>query len=119
MSKEIILQWVMAHKKLVVGTWLALVAAGVGVLVWQGGVFDQPKIEIKRVNEPPKEASVAGVIKKIWVDVSGEAVKPGVYSFELGARVIEAINFAGGFSKNADMDCHGRLPCVSHFKGSL
>lgn len=100
MNKEKIVEWVVAHKAIVVGVWLMLVAVGVGLLVWQGGVFEQPQVQIKRV----EEATVSGVIKKIVVDMSGEVAKPGVYSFDTGARVVEAITAAGGFSKNADME---------------
>lgn len=44
-------------------------------------------------------------MEKIWVYVSGEVIKPGVYEFENKARVFEAIDAAGGFTKDADTTC--------------
>lgn len=41
-------------------------------------------------------------IKTIKVDVKGEVKKPGVYELYSDSRVIDAIDTAGGFSKNAN-----------------
>ncbi|MBR7797306.1 ComEA family DNA-binding protein [Agaribacter marinus] len=38
----------------------------------------------------------------VVVDVKGEVNKPGVYELEVEDRVIDAIEVAGGFTKNAD-----------------
>jgi competence protein ComEA len=40
----------------------------------------------------------------IYVDVSGALKKPGVYCLEDSALVIDAVNKAGGFSKDASID---------------
>jgi competence protein ComEA len=40
----------------------------------------------------------------IYVDVSGAVKKPGVYCLEESALVIDAVNKAGGFSKDASID---------------
>lgn len=40
--------------------------------------------------------------KKIFVDVSGEVLKPGVYSLSEDARLQDALVAAGGLSGNAD-----------------
>ena len=50
------------------------------------------------------EASVNKEEKKdiIYVDVKGEVSSPGVYSFEIGKRVIDAIKRAGGVTSKAD-----------------
>jgi competence protein ComEA len=40
----------------------------------------------------------------IYVDVSGALKKPGVYCLEESALVIDAVNKAGGFSKEASID---------------
>jgi competence protein ComEA len=53
------------------------------------------KIEVK--NEPKKE-----VIEKITIDIKGAVKNPGVYEIELGKRVNDAINLAGGLLDNAD-----------------
>lgn len=39
---------------------------------------------------------------KIFVDVKGAVVKPGVYELEEGKRVNDAIHLAGGFTKDAN-----------------
>lgn len=40
----------------------------------------------------------------IYVDIKGSVKNPGVYEFNEGERVIDAINKAGGLSKNATTD---------------
>ena len=46
-----------------------------------------------------KESSQSG---EVVVDISGAVVKVGVYKFQAGARIGEAIEKAGGFSSDAD-----------------
>ena len=41
---------------------------------------------------------------RVVVDVAGAVKKPGVYSFEEGARIRDAIEKAGGFIKKADLE---------------
>ena len=41
---------------------------------------------------------------KLWVHVCGEVKNPGVYEFSDGARVFDAVEAAGGFTKEADSD---------------
>lgn len=41
---------------------------------------------------------------KIVIDISGAIKKPGVYTFEVGSRVNDAIEKAGGYTKEADRD---------------
>ncbi len=40
----------------------------------------------------------------IWVHVCGEVQNPGLYSFPEGSRVYDAVEAAGGFTKEADQD---------------
>lgn len=40
--------------------------------------------------------------EKLYVDVKGSVVNPGVYEFKYNDRVIDAIELAGGLTKNAD-----------------
>ena len=42
------------------------------------------------------------VIENIMVDVKGEVVNSGIYTLKTGSRVIDAINMAGGITKNGD-----------------
>ena len=41
-------------------------------------------------------------VNTYFVDIKGEVVKPGVYEIESDKRIINVINKAGGFTKNAD-----------------
>lgn len=40
--------------------------------------------------------------KKIFVDIEGAVVNPGVYEMNVGARIKDILVVAGGFSENAD-----------------
>ncbi len=40
----------------------------------------------------------------IMVHISGQVYKPGIVEIELGKRLIDAINLAGGLKKEADLD---------------
>ncbi len=42
------------------------------------------------------------VADRIYVHISGEVLNPAVYEFDVGARVYEAIEQAGGFTEIAD-----------------
>ena len=57
-------------------------------------------------NEVKKEElkEVKEEINKVKVDVKGRVKKEGVYELELGSRVIDAINKAGGLKENANTD---------------
>ncbi len=54
----------------------------------------------KKKNEKKKETKE--VIEDIMVDVKGEVVNSGIYTLKTGSRVIDAINMAGGITKNGD-----------------
>jgi len=57
-----------------------------------------PEVEIKE--EPKKEK----IIETVKVDVKGAVVNPGVYELNVGSRVKDAINSAGGLSENANVE---------------
>jgi competence protein ComEA len=40
----------------------------------------------------------------IMVHISGQVYKPGIVELNLGSRVIDAVNLAGGLKKDADLD---------------
>jgi competence protein ComEA len=50
------------------------------------------------------QSSPSASLKKIYVDVAGKVIKPGVYEFEEGDRISDALAAAGGVSVNADRD---------------
>lgn len=49
-------------------------------------------------------ASTSAATDKVFVDVSGEVQKPGVYQLESASRVQDALAAAGGLSADADRD---------------
>lgn len=55
--------------------------------------------EIESVEEVEEEME----IKTIFIDIGGEVNNPGLYELPEGARVNDAINIAGGITKNADL----------------
>lgn len=54
---------------------------------------------IEEVEEDIKEEP-----EEIMVHISGQVYKPGLVKLEPGARVMDAVNAAGGLKKNADLD---------------
>lgn len=51
-----------------------------------------------------QEATVAGALTEIIVDVQGAVIRPGVYRLFGGARVEDAIAASGGLSNEADLE---------------
>lgn len=78
-----------------------LAAAGVGF-----GVLTRPApppvVEVAEASEEPTAAPV------IVVDVTGAVVRPGVVTLPAGARVIDALQAAGGMAAEADADAINR-----------
>lgn len=65
--------------------------------------FDDIFVESKPVNSNDKDTAVES-IKFIKVEIKGEVQKPGVYSMNLGSRLEDLIDKAGGFTEKADKD---------------
>ena len=42
--------------------------------------------------------------KKIFVHITGEVLRSGVYEMKIGSRVIDVVNEAGGFTANANQE---------------
>lgn len=57
----------------------------------------QVPIEVEVLN-----TGVAEETGKIWIDVSGAVIRPGVYELVVGSRVKDALLMAGGLSEEAD-----------------
>ncbi|MFC1734795.1 helix-hairpin-helix domain-containing protein [Candidatus Hydrogenedentota bacterium] len=87
---------------------LLAVALIVGaVAVWYDGPpsAQVEMSEVQEISKPkplPVRKAVQPVSVKIAVDVAGEVILPGVYEFDKGARVIDAIKRAGGITGDAD-----------------
>src|SRR5215207_9509544 len=94
MSPEFLLKFRSTIITLLVGILLVTV----GVIFYKAGPSLSPaKVEIL---EPAKFAEESQ--SEITVEISGQVVKPGVYSFKDGARVEEALKVSEGFTKDAD-----------------
>ncbi len=77
-------------------TGLIFVASG--IILYASNPFAQDSIEIIEKGNGTKQAQQSQII----VEVSGSVKNPGVYSFESSERVEDALNKAGGLSKDAD-----------------
>lgn len=87
-------------KKLIVNTSklkLALVAS-VAILI---GWILWPRMETERILEPVAQAEPVQSSAAINIHVVGEVISPGLYELELGSRVSDVIEMAGGFSELA------------------
>jgi len=54
-------------------------------------------------NSEPKVASASSVPDQVVVDVSGAVKKPGIYTLSSNQRIYNALEMAGGLSKDADL----------------
>lgn len=68
-------------------------------------------LTILEINNKPKDEeeiitnqdeSLDSFLQNIYIDVSGEVIKPDVYKVKSGTRLKEIMALAGGLSKNAD-----------------
>jgi competence protein ComEA len=97
------------------GLIVVLVATLAGVGFWYSRSLPKP-IQIVETPAPavsaPASATVVGASAspgasaapaELMVDVAGLVRKPGVYAFEPGSRVIDAIDRAGGAKAGADL----------------
>jgi competence protein ComEA len=73
-----------------------LVAGALIAYVRARPVAAAPLAPVVSVSASPDAAA------RIWVDVAGAVRRPGVYRFDEGTRVFEAIRAAGGFARDAD-----------------
>jgi competence protein ComEA len=76
----------------------AFIVAGSGA----GGAVEVDGADIVTAAEPTASAGPAGASGSL-VEVSGAVVKPGVYRLAHDARIIDAIEAAGGFGPRVDM----------------
>jgi competence protein ComEA len=80
---------------------LALILGLLGVLFVGLGIL-YPRLSLPKKEEINFESAKETQESKIKVDVSGAVKNPGVYDLEEGARVLDAIYSAGGFSDQVD-----------------
>ena len=92
---------------IIIGVVMAVIASSVYYFVNnynEQEFFPEENIEDFANEEISKEDEKESLEEeKIIVHVAGEVTKPGVISLKEGARVIDAINEAGGATQNADL----------------
>jgi len=69
-----------------------------GILLYQSTHVSEP------IRFSSSTASSSGSLRHYIVDVNGAVVRPGVYTFPVGSRVVDAVKQAGGFSPEADQE---------------
>lgn len=96
--------------------WFAIIAGGVVIVAvialyfaFQNGDSDQNDPEFlfpeEQTNHEEKQQDEAKEASKaIVIDIKGAVKKPGVYTMNEGDRVVDAIEKAGGFQKEADQN---------------
>ena len=82
------------------GTIVKLGVAILVLLIILGIRINNSKQDDILVNETVSADSV--IETNMYVDISGEVNKPGVYQFESGTRLYEVIDKAGGLTEHAD-----------------
>ena len=64
---------------------------------------EEPEVIALNDNEETDEI-IEDTFENIFIDIKGEVVNPGVYEIQLGDRVIDAVQMAGGFTNEATTD---------------
>lgn len=93
-----------ASAKRRVGIGAAVVVAILALTVTIGiGIFRGANAPTETVRTDTAEATTVEAAP-VYVHVAGEVVVPGMYRLREGARVVDAIAAAGGFTPHADRD---------------
>ena len=64
----------------------------------------EPEVVALNDKEEVEEIKEETVVDTIFIDIKGEIKYPGVYEMQLGDRVIDAVQMAGGFTDEATTD---------------
>ena len=96
------MQFIRINKKYIIGIGIFLISImiifGVNYLDETETVSAEPIIEESKIIDVKEEIN-----KKIKIEIKGAVNIPGVYELDIEARVIDAINKAGGLTENADI----------------
>ena len=97
-------------KKVLIKYWYVILILISFIPLYFIFVENDEDVVVETLNKEVKESKVENVkveeIKvensKYYVDIKGEVKNPGVYEVVSNSRVIDVVNLAGGFTKNAD-----------------
>lgn len=64
----------------------------------------EPEVVALNDKEEVEEIKEETIVDTIFIDIKGEIKYPGVYEMQLGDRVIDAVQLAGGFTDEATTD---------------
>ncbi len=87
--------------------WVEMLCIGIGsisVLFGLSGLFLYKANDDVNSSLPIDTTVCQEVSEDITLDVNGAVVKPGTYTLKKGARVVDAIRSAGGFTHDSDAD---------------
>jgi competence protein ComEA len=85
----------------VAGVALTLVLGGLGIAVFVTAVTPHGSSTVIAPDDPA-EVSSAPIASEIYVHILGQVVRPGLYALPDGARAVDAVAAAGGFTPTAD-----------------
>jgi competence protein ComEA len=94
-------EFLLKNKLVLTFIFLGIIFAGIGIFFIRRN-SGSSKVEVLE----PKEETL---VQEIVVEVTGAVEKPGVYKFQNGARVDDALIAAGGLSFSADREWVGKM----------
>jgi competence protein ComEA len=80
-------------------------------LVVKNSLYIIPKV-FKEEFKPPVTSTTMTEKTKVYVDLKGEVINPGVYLVEEGSRILDVIELAGGLTVKADISNLNRSDLV-------
>jgi competence protein ComEA len=87
-----------AHQAELIMVLVGVALIGGGIFWWKTMSSEETKVEIIKTEAASDSASM------LQLDISGEVNKPGVYKLKADARVIDALEIAGGVTDKADKE---------------